>query len=649
MTYLISNLIFTLAATFLFGLLVGWLIWGRLKKRMLSLEIDWRNRFSNLDSEYQSVITEFNEVELALKDRITHINTINDEKNDLAIKLNAATNLNSATENEVEDLKSQLDKTTAHFHIISQELDARKKELETFNSTPDEIKELKTLLGQATQRYNNNGLQLKNKNEELVALQNQLEATSKNTSSLSKELDHTRSNLLKRDKEFENQVLQLTNLKNELNNSKSTLESALIELDTRKSNNIENISLLKDRDEKILILVNQVKLVSKQYKDTQIELVDAKKLIPELSSEINSLRERVPSLESSIRQRDSSIAALENEVNRLVRELPPLRDEIETRSTQAEDLKLQIHTLQQRIPALNSTIAARDTHIRELEAFMKDAQKAILKPANGATVKNGNGNGNGNRKTIRENGATNGNVVHINSTLETSKNVDMHSNGSSKAKVAVNHNDENKQTNMAKPAAINKKKAITSAAKPKIKPYGLKKPTRKPDDLKLITGIGETLEKTLHKCGIFYFEQIASFNLKDVNTVDQLLNFRGRIDRDDWIKQARLLMSTNSVTIKKTTQERTPKRSNRKPKMKALGMKRPNGELDDLKLINGVGPTLERKLHRLGIYHYEQIAQLTAEDIALIDSKLKTYKGRVKRDKWPMQARRLHREFYVGL
>ena len=78
-------------------------------------------------------------------------------------------------------------------------------------------------------------------------------------------------------------------------------------------------------------------------------------------------------------------------------------------------------------------------------------------------------------------------------------------------------------------------------------------------------------------------------------------------------------------------------------------MKRPSGQLDDLQLINGVGPTLEKKLHRLGIYHFEQIAQLTAEDIALIDSKLKTYKGRVKRDKWPMQARKLHKEFYASL
>ena len=267
---------------------------------------------------------------------------------------------------------------------------------------------------------------------------------------------------------------------------------------------------------------------------------------------------------------------------------------------------------------------------------MKDAQKAILKPTNSTAVKNGNGND-----------ATNNNVIHINGMSKTNGNGASKSNGNGASKP----NGTTRTNSSAKPGALIAK-AVAKTAKNKIKLYGLKKPTRKPDDLKLIAGIGETLEKTLHKCGIYYFEKIAGFNLKDINTVDKLLNFRGRIDRDDWIKQARALIRNNkSITTatKKTSQKRTPPRVNRKPKMKPLGMKRPTGELDDLQLSNGVGPTLERKLHRLGIYHYEQIAHLTAEDIELIDSKLKTYKGRVKRDKWPMQARRLHKEFYVAL
>ena len=182
-----------------------------------------------------------------------------------------------------------------------------------------------------------------------------------------------------------------------------------------------------------------------------------------------------------------------------------------------------------------------------------------------------------------------------------------------------------------------------------MKPYGLKKPSRKPDDLKLISGVGETLESTLHKCGIYYFEQIASFTHEDVVAVDDMLKFKGRIDREEWIKQAQVLLNGKTYTPKKTSKRKSivNNRIKRRGKMKPLGMKRPAGELDDLQLITGVGPKLERKLHRLGIYHFEQIASFTQEDIKVVDCKLGTYRGRIKRDKWPAQARKLHKEFYT--
>ncbi len=662
MTYLISTIVLILIATLMLGLVIGWLIWGRLKTRLQSVETDWRNRYLSLDSEYQSLIEDFKEVELTLKDRIAHISKLDNERNELARDLIAVTNLNNETLKETEELKNQLGQITARCHITCKELDTRKQELELLHRAPNEITELKTLLGQATQRYNNNGLELKNKNEELAALQNQFNETNKHRISLNKELEHLRAHLLKRDNEFENQVISFANLQNELSDSNEMLKIVQTELDSRDNNAVDNTQL-KERDEKILVLENQISLVNKQYEDSQAELLDAKKHIPALNNEINSLRERIPSLERSLKQRDSSIAALEGEVSRLAKQFPPLQDGLDARTSHAEELKQKIHTLEQKIPAFKSTIAARDAHIRELEVFMKDAQKAILKPSRQTTIKNGNDNSNGNGhskgKTANGKSALNGNVIQINGAAKTNGNGAVNNktngNGASKASGATTTNGKAKRNGAAKLATLNGKTA-TKTPKNSIKPYGLKKPIRKPDDLKLISGIGESLEKTLHKCGIFYFEQIASFNLKDVKTVDKLLNFRGRIDRDDWIKQARVLMRQNNnkdkntnVTNKKASQKRTPQRNNRKSKMKPLGMKRPAGELDDLQLINGIGPTLERKLHRLGIYHFEQIAHLTAEDIELIDSKLKTYKGRVKRDKWPMQARRLHKELHASL
>lgn len=60
----------------------------------------------------------------------------------------------------------------------------------------------------------------------------------------------------------------------------------------------------------------------------------------------------------------------------------------------------------------------------------------------------------------------------------------------------------------------------------------------KPDDLKLIWGVGSKLEELLHKLGIYHFDQIAGWNEMNLRWVDQHLgSFRGRALRDKWIDQ----------------------------------------------------------------------------------------------------------------
>jgi NADH-quinone oxidoreductase subunit E len=65
------------------------------------------------------------------------------------------------------------------------------------------------------------------------------------------------------------------------------------------------------------------------------------------------------------------------------------------------------------------------------------------------------------------------------------------------------------------------------------------------------------------------------------------------------------------------------------------------GKPDDLKLIVGVGPVLERLLHGLGYYHFDQIAAWTGAEIAWVDGNLQGFKGRVSRDDWVGQAKKL--------
>lgn len=62
-----------------------------------------------------------------------------------------------------------------------------------------------------------------------------------------------------------------------------------------------------------------------------------------------------------------------------------------------------------------------------------------------------------------------------------------------------------------------------------------------PDNLQRISGVGPQNEKTLHSLGFFHFDQIAGWTPEEVAWVDDHLNFGGRIEREEWINQARLL------------------------------------------------------------------------------------------------------------
>ena len=63
------------------------------------------------------------------------------------------------------------------------------------------------------------------------------------------------------------------------------------------------------------------------------------------------------------------------------------------------------------------------------------------------------------------------------------------------------------------------------------------------DNLKLISGVGPKLEQTLNELGIYHFDQIAKWTAAEIAWVDARVRFKGRIQRDDWMAQAKTLAS----------------------------------------------------------------------------------------------------------
>jgi predicted flap endonuclease-1-like 5' DNA nuclease len=101
--------------------------------------------------------------------------------------------------------------------------------------------------------------------------------------------------------------------------------------------------------------------------------------------------------------------------------------------------------------------------------------------------------------------------------------------------------------------------AVPAAATPAEQSHGqLARPrgiaaarSGKSDNLQRLSGVGPKNEKILHSLGIFHFDQIAGWSAAEVNWVDDHLKFNGRIRREEWVNQARLLAEGNEEEFAK--------------------------------------------------------------------------------------------------
>ncbi|RWN52326.1 NADH-quinone oxidoreductase subunit E [Mesorhizobium sp.] len=91
-----------------------------------------------------------------------------------------------------------------------------------------------------------------------------------------------------------------------------------------------------------------------------------------------------------------------------------------------------------------------------------------------------------------------------------------------------------------KPVKTTSAKTGNPSLEDKNRPAGIARPALV-DDLKLISGVGPNIEGTLHSLGIFTYVQVASWTKAERAWVDGYLSLRGRIERDDWVKQAKAL------------------------------------------------------------------------------------------------------------
>ena len=123
-----------------------------------------------------------------------------------------------------------------------------------------------------------------------------------------------------------------------------------------------------------------------------------------------------------------------------------------------------------------------------------------------------------------------------------------------------------RKTQRATPAAASKKPATATALnaaldKSKSAPVGAAQFFDKPrdgraDDLKMIRGVGPKLEALLNTAGDWHLDQIASWKARDIAQVDEKIEgFRGRITRDEWVRQAKILAAGGATEFSKRVED----------------------------------------------------------------------------------------------
>lgn len=137
-----------------------------------------------------------------------------------------------------------------------------------------------------------------------------------------------------------------------------------------------------------------------------------------------------------------------------------------------------------------------------------------------------------------------------------------HSDGGDTATVAEVNDDIAPEKNIGAAPAAPVATATTEVAKPAVsaataaegkRPEALSGPRGgKADDLKQIKGVGPKLETLCNELGFYHFDQIAGWGADEVTWVDQnLKGFKGRVSRDNWVEQARVLAAGGETEFSK--------------------------------------------------------------------------------------------------
>ena len=409
---------------------------------------------------------------------------------------------------------------------------------------------------------------------------------------LQEQIDLKQADLIRAEREAEEATMLVRNIEREKENMNveiATLteeNSKLTELTHTYANNIEALNNqilgLKTRN-------NQLSTNAEQEGEAMNQLME---------------------MQSSYNATVSRLAALETKLETYVGENNALRQELDTVKSTAgggdtsslDDLNLRIEAISQDNAALQTALesvknrANNDTSLTDLESKIA--------------------------KIMEDNAALHKELDEVKSSTEGLGIIPVYNDGDDRAiadeEAETATADESIGGNTSKSdAAETAKIAVKDALGHKIE--AAKREDK--DDLTVIKGIGSFIEQKLNGLGIFTYRQISQFDKELVEQVTAGIEFfPGRIERDDWVGQAARLLD-----IKKEDPD-------------ALKKSIYPDNVEDLKIIEGIGPKLEKLLKDAGISNWGDLAKTDVKHLKEIlingGDKYRIHDPST----WPMQA-----------
>ncbi len=332
-----------------------------------------------------------------------------------------------------------------------------------------------------------------------------------------------------------------------------------------------------------------VRRLKREVEQKDKELAEARTEIARLQEELNLREADLRKAQFEAEENRTKVTRLADEKTKLYNEVYALNQEVEQlRTASADGDTAQLNETIERLNAEIATLQSRNTQLeRELNA-MKDATNSGSEGESVDYLADFQSTQNALRTRLESLEQKLSKVEAENDSLK--QKVDNLKGGSGNSGPTDFGNDDSAKKNFEEM----EEKVFSLKANKALLMDPILQDAPEHDDLTRINGISPFLQKQLNEVGVYTFEQISSWDPSDVNIITRKIGYLlGRIEHDNWVGQAVRL-----------AQEKA-----NKPESFDIGRGLYPTDHNDLKVVEGIGPKMERLLKNANINTWEALAE----------------------------------------